>query len=351
MSRILVLGGYGAFGGRLSRRLRDAGHEVIVAGRSLDKARRFCAGEDGPDPARPRPRRRSRARAASPGDRRRRGGAVPAGRALHVPRACIAAGVHYLDLADARDFVGADRRARRGGAGGRRRRSSPAPRACRLCRARSRAASPRGWRTSAPSRSRSASRTAPAPAPRRRRRSSPMSAGRSGSGGAGPGRPASAATSCAATGSRPAAPLPSPAAASPCARCRTSTCCPSGCRAGRRSPSAPAPIRGCKISASPRLARLVRWGLIRDLSRWRRWLEPARRLTAGRGSDRSAMSVRLFGTAGGRRLERRWTLIADAGRRAGNPDAGGAGPRPAPARRRDRGRRARRRHPARPGRL
>ena len=58
-------------------------------------------------------------------------------------------------------------------------------------------------------------------------------------------------------------------------------------------------------------ARLVRRGLIRDLSAWAGWLEPVRRLTAGRGSDRSAMVVRLFGTAGGRRLERRWTLIAD----------------------------------------
>ncbi|MBX7483354.1 hypothetical protein [Qipengyuania qiaonensis] len=35
MSLILVLGGYGGFGGRISRRLSDAGHEVVVAGRSL----------------------------------------------------------------------------------------------------------------------------------------------------------------------------------------------------------------------------------------------------------------------------------------------------------------------------
>jgi hypothetical protein len=61
------------------------------------------------------------------------------------------------------------------------------------------------------------------------------------------------------------------------------------------------------------MARLVRLGLIRDLSHWRRWLEPARRLTAGRGSERSAMTVRLFGISSGRRLERRWALIADKG--------------------------------------
>jgi hypothetical protein len=37
------------------------------------------------------------------------------------------------------------------------------------------------------------------------------------------------------------------------------------------------------------------------------------RLTAKLGSDRSAMAVRLCGVAGGRRIERRWTLIASNG--------------------------------------
>ena len=40
------------------------------------------------------------------------------------------------------------------------------------------------------------------------------------------------------------------------------------------------------------------------------WLQ---RRMAGRGTARSAMIVRLFGTADGRRLERRWTLIANDG--------------------------------------
>ncbi len=43
LSRILVLGGYGGFGARLTRRLAARGHTVLVAGRSLAKAQAFCA--------------------------------------------------------------------------------------------------------------------------------------------------------------------------------------------------------------------------------------------------------------------------------------------------------------------
>ena len=105
MSRILVLGGYGGFGGRISRRLAAAGHDVVVAGRSLDKAQAFCAGDPRLHPA-----ELDRAH-------------VAAGLALHrpvlvidasgpfqamdhtVPRAAIAAGVHYCDIADGSAFV------------------------------------------------------------------------------------------------------------------------------------------------------------------------------------------------------------------------------------------------------
>ncbi len=42
-TRVLVLGGYGVFGGRLVELLGDCEHlEVVVAGRSFEKARRFC---------------------------------------------------------------------------------------------------------------------------------------------------------------------------------------------------------------------------------------------------------------------------------------------------------------------
>ena len=180
---------------------------MIVAGRSLDKARRSAPARTGPDPAR---RSTAATTSRSRGIARRSSSTRPgrsSRRRSHVPRACIAAGIHYLDLADARDFVGRigalDAAARAAGVAiisG----ASSLP-ALSGAVARRLAA---GMETSARSRSRSASRTAAAPAPRRRRRSSPMSAGRSGSGGAGPGRPASAATSCAASGSKPAAPLP-----------------------------------------------------------------------------------------------------------------------------------------------
>lgn len=61
------------------------------------------------------------------------------------------------------------------------------------------------------------------------------------------------------------------------------------------------------------LSWVVRWGWLSGLTRLRGWLLPLQRLTAKFGSDRSAMSVRLFGEANNLRVERRWTLIADQG--------------------------------------
>ena len=41
--KILIVGGYGAFGGNLARLLQDQkGLHLLVAGRSLDKAIAFC---------------------------------------------------------------------------------------------------------------------------------------------------------------------------------------------------------------------------------------------------------------------------------------------------------------------
>jgi hypothetical protein len=57
----------------------------------------------------------------------------------------------------------------------------------------------------------------------------------------------------------------------------------------------------------------VRWQWLQGLAGLRRWLLPLQRLTARFGSDRSAMSVSLFGLAKGLRIERRWTLIAERG--------------------------------------
>ncbi len=105
MSRILVLGGYGGFGARISRRLAEAGHEVIVAGRSATRARHFCSAVAGTIPL--------------AFDRRDIGPILSEQRpaividasgpfqsmGYQVPGACIAAGVHYCDIADGRDLV------------------------------------------------------------------------------------------------------------------------------------------------------------------------------------------------------------------------------------------------------
>lgn len=58
---------------------------------------------------------------------------------------------------------------------------------------------------------------------------------------------------------------------------------------------------------------MVRWGLVRSLTPFAGLVLPLQRMTARMGSDRSAMIVRLFGLVQGRRVERRWTLIADDG--------------------------------------
>ena len=107
MSRILIIGGYGGFGARLSRRLLAAGHEVLVAGRSAEKAAAFCAGLTGAEPV-----VADRAQGIGLVLARERPALVidAAGpfqaSGYTVPEACIAMRVPYLDLADGRDFVG-----------------------------------------------------------------------------------------------------------------------------------------------------------------------------------------------------------------------------------------------------
>lgn len=120
MSRILVIGGYGGFGARLTRRLLGAGHEVIVAGRSADKGAAFCAGladceavvadrANGIGMVMARVRPDLVIDAAGPFQ----------ASGYTVPEACIAMRIPYLDLADARDFVtgigSLDKAARRAG--------------------------------------------------------------------------------------------------------------------------------------------------------------------------------------------------------------------------------------------
>jgi len=109
LKRILVLGGYGTFGARISELLGKAKDiEVLVGGRSLEKAKVFC---------------RSRADlnlTAVHIDRDKDLEAIlhkvqpwlvvdAAGpfqeASYHVARACMSAGSHYLDIADGRSFV------------------------------------------------------------------------------------------------------------------------------------------------------------------------------------------------------------------------------------------------------
>ncbi|WP_439616102.1 DUF4166 domain-containing protein [Shinella sp.] len=57
----------------------------------------------------------------------------------------------------------------------------------------------------------------------------------------------------------------------------------------------------------------VRWGWVRSLSPFAGWLLPLQKLSARFGTDRSAMAVEVKGFAGGEAVVRRWTLIAEDG--------------------------------------
>ncbi|WP_315387302.1 DUF4166 domain-containing protein [uncultured Stenotrophomonas sp.] len=110
--KILILGGYGVFGGRLARLLSDLpGLELLICGRSLVAAQRFCADYRGAPLVRP-----------LAVDRRDIEGVLQAerpdlvvdasgpfqdygDRKYNVVEACIALRIDYLDFADAADFV------------------------------------------------------------------------------------------------------------------------------------------------------------------------------------------------------------------------------------------------------
>ena len=106
--RLLIIGGYGNFGGGVARLLADAaGLEITIAGRSLERARAFCAGQPGLQPvAFDRDRDLAGQFAAlRPDVVLDASGPFQAYAGHHVARACIAHGTHYLDLADGAKFV------------------------------------------------------------------------------------------------------------------------------------------------------------------------------------------------------------------------------------------------------
>jgi len=107
-AKALILGGYGNFGARIAEALTAEGFSVLVNGRDAEKARHLVQKlpqglaeaaifdvQDGLAAGLKRYHPRVVIHTAGPFQ----------GNDYHVAKACIAAGVHYLDLADARDFV------------------------------------------------------------------------------------------------------------------------------------------------------------------------------------------------------------------------------------------------------
>jgi len=110
--KILILGGYGVFGGRLAELLSDIPElELVICGRNLPRAEAFCASYGGKACVRPlKLDRRDIAeglRAQSPDLVVDASGPFQDYGAdrYKVITACIAAGIDYLDFADAADFV------------------------------------------------------------------------------------------------------------------------------------------------------------------------------------------------------------------------------------------------------
>ena len=110
--KILILGGYGVFGGRLAQLLADLPIvELVICGRNLQKAEEFCDGYKGATLIRPLKLDRND---IVEGLRIERPDLVVdasgpfqdyGGNGYHVITACISAGISYLDFADAADFV------------------------------------------------------------------------------------------------------------------------------------------------------------------------------------------------------------------------------------------------------
>ena len=312
MSRILVIGGYGGFGARLSRRLAAAGHQVSVGGRNPAKAEAFAATLDGAEPV--------------VIDREGDVGAVlvevrpqlvidAAGpfqdSDYRVPRACIALGIPYLDLADARDFVcgiGAlDGMAQTAGV------------------------AVVSGASSVPALSGAVVRQLADGMDRMSEVEMALSAASRASAGASVAR---AILSYAGQKRRVwrggrwqerrgchelRRERYEVARAKPLRRLVLLCDVPDldlipAMLAGRPSVTFRAGSEsGLQMIGLWLLSWLVRWGWIGSLSPWLRWLQPLQRLTATWSGDRSAMSITLRGWKGGRPLTRRWSIIAEKG--------------------------------------
>ncbi|MEE9389544.1 MAG: saccharopine dehydrogenase NADP-binding domain-containing protein [Paracoccaceae bacterium] len=110
--KILILGGYGVFGGRLAELLSDISTiELLICGRNLARAEAFSATLAGQATLRPmcldRKDIAQALHAENPGLVIDASGPFQnyGDNGYHVVQACIASGVNYMDFADAAGFV------------------------------------------------------------------------------------------------------------------------------------------------------------------------------------------------------------------------------------------------------
>ena len=313
VSLILVIGGYGGFGARLCRRLSASGYGLLVGGRSAEKAARFCAGLAG---ARPLVLDRN-------GDvgavlaRERPDLVIDAAgpfqaSGYQVPRACIHAGLPYLDLADATDFVAGiaalDREAREAGVAivsG----ASSVPAltgaiARRLAEGLDRVHSV-DIALSAANRATGGESVVAAILSYVGQRVRLRRGGRWTHGWGWQEMRREDFTFSDGSGLRgrlvAIADVPDCALLPDLLPGRPAVTFRAGTELGFQ-------MRALWLASWP-----VRWGWLKSLSGGRSWLLPLYRLTQRLGGERSAMSVALAGTKGARRVERRWTVVAERG--------------------------------------
>lgn len=312
MSRVLVLGGYGGFGARISRRLAAAGYEVLVSGRSVRRAQDFCRSLPGTVPL-----EFDRADIAAALKEVRPWLVVDASgpfQAMNyaVPQACIAAGVHYCDIADGRSFVSGidalDETAREAGV-------------CVISGASSVPALSGAIVRSLAQGAECVTAVEIAISASNRATAGPsVSAAILGQVGQ-PFTRFEAGRWTEVLGWQKLVREDFSACGVPPVRGRLVGDCdvPDLALLPERLPGRPAVIfragteLGFQNRALKAAAWLVRKRLLVRILRFAPVLERFQRLTARLGTDRSAMIVRLFGLVGGRRVERRFTLIADRG--------------------------------------
>lgn len=312
VTRVLVLGGYGGFGGRISTRLADEGYEVLVTGRNQVRARDFCSGGGLLVPV-----VLDRAEITTAIHEHDPAIVVDASGPFQamdyqVPQACIDAGVHYLDIADARTFVcgiGAiDAAAKLAGV-------------CVI-----------SGGSSVPALSGAAVRHLVRDMTHVDAVEIAISASNRAAAG-----PAVAASILSQIG-RPLqiwqgkrwarrfgwqglSKLRFDVSGQVAIKDRLVGLVdvPDLALLPDRLPGRPAVAfragteLGFQNLSLWLVAWLVRWGLVRNLTPCASWLQFLQRLTASAGTDRSAMVVRVFGRVGAHKIERRWTLIANDG--------------------------------------